>query len=138
MISKAQDVNRREQPDPFLGQGSIVISNNELFVVNAGSDSFSVFDIDPTDPARPTFKATYPSNGNFPVSLAVNSAGDTLCVLNGGLINGFSCYAAGSNGWTHKFGWDRNFGLNLTTPPHGSVIHSNFFHLKEATTNLSE
>jgi len=97
----------------------VVISGNQVFAVNAGSDSFSLFDIDPTDPGRPSFQATYHSGGDFPTSLAASPDGDLLCVLNSGANNGIRCFQAGSSGWTHLSGWDRDLGLNLTTPPHG-------------------
>ncbi|CAD6581369.1 MAG: hypothetical protein TREMPRED_002989 [Tremellales sp. Tagirdzhanova-0007] len=108
-------------PDPFLGDGSVIVSGDQVFVVNAGSDTFSVFDIDPADPGRPTFVSTYPSGYEYPVSLAASPDGQIVCVLNGGAINGFQCYSAGPSGWTHVSSWDRKLGLNLTTPPHGPV-----------------
>ena len=90
-------------------------------MVNAGSDTFSVFDIDPSDPGNPSYSASYPSNGEFPTSLAVSPDGQVVCVSNSGAQNGLSCYVAGNDGWTHDAQWDRSYGLNLTTPPHGPV-----------------
>lgn len=107
------------QPDPFYGSGSVVVSGNQVFVVNAGSNSFSVFDIDPSDPARPSFRDTYWSGGEFPMSLAASPDGQRVCVLNGGALNGFYCYEARHNGWKHLSAWDRSLDLNLTTPPQG-------------------
>lgn len=107
------------QPDPFYGSGSVTVSDCQVFVVNAGSNSVSVFDIDPSDPGRPTFATALPSHGDFPISLAASPDGKTLCVLNGGANNCVACYEAGSNGWKHNKSWDRALGLNLTTPPHG-------------------
>ena len=97
--------------------------HSQVFVTNAGSDSFSVFNIDPTDPGRPTYCDTYSSNGEFPIGFAASPDGNMLCVLNAGKKNGFSCYAADWNGgWMHEPKWDRDFGLNITSPPHGYVL----------------
>ncbi len=108
-----------DQPDPFYGSSSVIVSNNQVFVVNSGSNSFSVFTVDPTDPARPCFQKTYDSGGDFPMALAASPDGSLICVLNGGAVNGIRCYEFGEKGWTHLSGWDRSLGLNLTTPPHG-------------------
>ncbi|KAK4687146.1 hypothetical protein P7C73_g2975, partial [Tremellales sp. Uapishka_1] len=109
------------QADPFYGQGSVMVAGDQVMAVNAGSNTFSVFKIDPTDPAKPSFQSTYPSHGEFPVSLAKSADNSMICVLNGGAVNGFSCYKAHATGWKHLASWDRTFGLNLTTPPHGPV-----------------
>jgi hypothetical protein len=67
------------------------------------------------------------SGGEFPVSLAFNSAGDRLCVLNGGEVNGVKCFAVdGKTGLTGIPNTVRSLGLNLTTPaagPAGTVSH---------------
>ncbi|RSH89132.1 hypothetical protein EHS25_002798 [Saitozyma podzolica] len=107
--------------DPFYSSGSVIVSGEQVFAVNAGSDSVSVFDIDPLDPAQPQLNGTFSSGGEFPISLAASPDGKIVCVLNAGARNGFSCYGAGDDGWDHMSGWDRSFGLNLTTPPHGPV-----------------
>ena len=67
----------------------------------------------------PTYQASYPSGGDLPLSMAASPDGDRICVLNGGRINGFSCYETGTNGWQHVPSWYRDLGLNLTTPPYG-------------------
>lgn len=90
-----------------------------MLVTNAGSNTFSAFDIDPTDPARPTYSNSYPSGYEFPNSLGASPDGKYVCVLNAGSQNGFICYESSDNGWQHMPTWDRTFGLNLTTPPHG-------------------
>lgn len=107
------------QPDPFYSSGSVIVTPNDtVLVVNAGSNTFSVFDIDPMDPARPTYKASYPTL-DFPVSLAAHPDGSIVCALASGASNGFTCYDTTSEPWAQVDDWTRNFGLNLTTPPHG-------------------
>lgn len=105
------------QPDPLVGSNAVIVVGKQVLNVNSGSNTFSVFDIDAADPANPKLAATYPSYGEFPNSLGASADGKTVCVLNAGKVNGFACYGAGANGWSHLSGWDRNFGLNLTTPP---------------------
>lgn len=65
--------------DPLGSDGSLTVDAKEmrLFAVNAGSDSVSMFKI---KPGGLTLLDTGPSNGQYPVSLAVN--GDTVYVLN--------------------------------------------------------
>ena len=65
--------------DPLGSNGSLVVDAKEmrLFAVNAGSDSVSMFKI---KPGGITLLGTSPSQGQYPVSLAVN--GDTVYVLN--------------------------------------------------------
>ena len=54
-----------------------------------GSNTISVFSIDQKDPASITaIGDPIGSGGEFPVSVAFNKAGDMLCALNGGEVNG--------------------------------------------------
>ncbi len=126
------------QPDPFLSSNSVLVSqsSSQLYVINAGSSTFSIFSINPNDPAKLSLIGIHPSGGEFPVALAkttmmgsgsgVGDGSDLLCVLNSGKVNGFKCYekmiggaSGGDDDWNEKNGWERTFGLNLTTPPHG-------------------
>ncbi|KAL1413664.1 hypothetical protein Q8F55_001443 [Vanrija albida] len=104
-------------PDPLVSSNSVIVVNSQVLTVNGGSNTFSVFDIDAADPAKPALSAVYPTFGEFPNSLGASKDGKTVCVLNAGKVNGFACYAAGASGWEHLPGWDRTFGLNLPTPP---------------------
>ena len=57
-----------------------------LAVVNAGSNTIQMYNIDPKNPTKLTpIGSAVPSGGDFPESIAINNAGDQLCVLNGGL-----------------------------------------------------
>jgi len=50
-----------------------------------GSNTVSLFRIDPKDPAKlTTVGDPVPSFGDFPTSVAFNHAGDRLCVMNSG------------------------------------------------------
>ena len=54
--------------------------------MQAGSNTFQIFDIDPENPTELTpVGEAIESKGDFPESLAWNTRGDKLCVLNGGV-----------------------------------------------------
>ena len=54
-----------------------------------GSNTLSLFSIDPSNPIEiKRVGDPIGSGGEFPVSVAFNKAGDVLCALNGGEING--------------------------------------------------
>lgn len=62
---------------------------NKNALSQAGSNTVSLFSINPEDPTRLTLLGRpVPSGGEFPQSVAINSAGTDVCVLNGGKING--------------------------------------------------
>lgn len=61
-------------------------ATGRLAVVNAGSNTVQLFDIDPKNPTNiSAIGKPVPSGGDFPQSIAWNYAGDKMCVLNGGL-----------------------------------------------------
>jgi len=65
------------------------VSGNTIFIANAGSNTVSMFNIDPNDPTNPT-PAGFPisSGGEFPVSITVSKKTGQVCVLNTGAVNG--------------------------------------------------
>jgi hypothetical protein len=66
--------------------GNLIKLNSTL---QAGSNTVSMFSIDPADPININMIGKpMPSGGEFPVSLAFNKAGTQLCALNGGKVNG--------------------------------------------------
>ena len=53
----------------------------------------SIFSIDPNEPTNLTpIGDPVSSEGEFPISVAFNTNGDSFCVLNGGKVNGVNCY----------------------------------------------
>lgn len=68
---------------------SVMMSPDRFIASQPGSNTLSLFSINPSNPidirlvGDPTG-----SGGEFPVSVAFNKAGDTLCALNGGEVNG--------------------------------------------------
>ncbi|KAI0029711.1 hypothetical protein K488DRAFT_80018 [Vararia minispora EC-137] len=110
-------------PDPLFSQGVISVSPMAglLATANPGSNSISLFSIDPTDPS--TLTAVGPpiaSGGEFPVSVAFNSDGTALCTLNGGAMDGVQCYNVNAtSGLSVMAGTRRFLNMGQTTPPSG-------------------
>ncbi|KAF8629516.1 hypothetical protein AX17_005642 [Amanita inopinata Kibby_2008] len=109
--------------DALFSQGSIRVShkNGIVATVNAGSNTIAAFNIDPGEPAllgmigRPVS-----SGGEFPISVAFNSNGTVVCALNGGAVNGVSCFTVDKRrGLSPIPGGARHLGVNETTPPFG-------------------
>ncbi|PFH53006.1 hypothetical protein AMATHDRAFT_138599 [Amanita thiersii Skay4041] len=81
--------------DPLFSQASIQVStvSNLLVNANSGSNSISLFEIDPSDPTRLTqIGKAVDSRGDFPVTTGFNDKGDQVCILNSGTRNGLLCY----------------------------------------------
>ncbi|KAI0369178.1 hypothetical protein BV20DRAFT_980322 [Pilatotrama ljubarskyi] len=117
-------------PDALFSQGAIKASakGQVLATVNAGSNTVSLFSIDPNSPTNINrIGEPVSSQGEFPMSLAFNSDGSRLCVLNGGTTNGVNCYAVDKNAGLKALpNTLRSLGLNQTTPasgPPGSASH---------------
>jgi len=106
--------------DALFSQGPIVISGNHLFAVNPGSNTVSMFHIDPANPLdiRMVGKPVS-SRGEFPVSVDVSPKSGDVCVLNGGKVNGVACFSVDPKHGLNPFGGFHSFGFNLTTPPAG-------------------
>lgn len=100
--------------DPLASQGSLTYDRRHslLFAVNAGSDSFTVFDV---DGRSLDFVQELSSGGRFPVSVAVH--GRLVYVLNGGGPGKIEGYRI-RDGRLHALeDSSRSLGLNNTTPP---------------------
>ncbi|KAF8623594.1 hypothetical protein AX15_006232, partial [Amanita polypyramis BW_CC] len=85
--------------DALFSQGSIISTKHRpghldvVIVVNAGSDTVTVFKINPNRPSELKMlgEPVY-SGGNFPNSVAINKARDMVCTLNTGAISGIRCF----------------------------------------------
>jgi hypothetical protein len=117
-------------PDPLFSQGSIKASasGKMLAAVNPGSNTVSLFSIDAQQPARiQMLGQPMSSGGEFPMSVAFNKAGDKMCVLNGGQVNGVKCFTVDAKkGLLGISDSVRSLELNQTTPatgPAGSASH---------------
>ena len=100
--------------DRTASQGALVAdrANHELYAVNAGSDTVSVFGVSGDNLS---LRQVVDSGGSFPVSVATR--GDAVYVLNardGGSIQGFR----NNNGRLVRVaGWHRGLGLDSTATP---------------------
>jgi hypothetical protein len=117
-------------PDGLFSQGSIKTNAAKkiLVTVNPGSNTLSMFNINPANPAKLRMVGNpVSSEGEFPMSLAINEEGTMACVLNGGAVNGVNCYKPDSElGLIAIPNTLRSLGLNQTTPatgPAGSASH---------------
>ncbi|KAJ3868881.1 hypothetical protein EV359DRAFT_70317 [Lentinula novae-zelandiae] len=110
-------------PDGLFGQGSVAVSNvtNMLVAVNPGSGTVSLFSINPSDPSNLTLIGDPAgSGGQWPTSVTFNKAGDIVCALNGGEVNGVSCFSVNqTSGLTPLADTTRYLGINQTTPAAG-------------------
>ncbi|KAH7872876.1 uncharacterized protein C8R40DRAFT_1051741 [Lentinula edodes] len=110
-------------PDGLFGQGSVAVSNvtNMLVAVNPGSGTVSLFSINPSDPSNLTLIGDPAgSGGQWPTSVTFNKAGDIVCALNGGEVNGVSCFSVHqTSGLTPLADTTRYLGINQTTPAAG-------------------
>ncbi|KAI9060663.1 hypothetical protein FKP32DRAFT_1632775 [Trametes sanguinea] len=121
---------KADGPDALFSQGAIKANakGKVLATVNAGSNTVSLFSIDPNTPTNINqIGDVASSEGEFPMSLAFNSDGSRLCVVNGGAVNGVICYnvdkKTGLNVMPNTL---RPLGLNQTTPatgPAGTASH---------------
>ncbi|KAK6544463.1 hypothetical protein TWF694_001158 [Orbilia ellipsospora] len=79
--------------DSLFSQHSLIVYEDYLFTVNAGSNTVSMFTIDPKDPLKLTqVGKPVTSHGDLPVSLAYSQKLRTLCVGNAGKKSGVACY----------------------------------------------
>lgn len=120
-------------PDPLFGQGSVKVSaaSNLLAAVNAGSNTLSVFKINPNDPSSITMLGSpVGTGGDFPMSVAFNREGNVVCALNGGEVNGVNCFKIDNAlGPVPLPDTNRSLNVNQTTPatgPAGSLSHIAF------------
>ncbi|KDR79513.1 hypothetical protein GALMADRAFT_223700 [Galerina marginata CBS 339.88] len=126
----AHGITSPNGPDPLFGQGAVKTSAaaKMLVTINPGSNTVSMFSINPNNPANLKMVG-HPasSEGEFPMSVAINAKGTMVCVLNGGAVNGVNCYTPDAKlGLVAKPNTLRSLGLNQTTPatgPAGTTSH---------------
>jgi len=106
--------------DALFSQNPMKVVGNHLFLVNPGSNSVSMFFINPADPLDlKMIGKPVSSGGEFPVSVDISPKTGDVCVLNGGKVNGLKCFTVDPNYGMkpHDSFW--SFGLNQTTPASG-------------------
>jgi len=96
-------------------QGSLVTCGNFLLAANGGSNSISLFWINPKNATNVTYLDTTAVVGNFPTTIAATSAwGNLACVVTtfGNLT--LSCYNFDQTGFTSQPSWTRDLGVDWT------------------------
>ncbi|PFH60223.1 hypothetical protein XA68_11288 [Ophiocordyceps unilateralis] len=117
-----RDMNGTVRVDPLFSQDSIVVKGNQLFTVNAGSNSVSRFFIPETDPLHPMpLGEPVSSGGEFPNSVAFSEKNQMVCVANTGKRAGVQCFKIPECGSLEQLGEFMPLPVNQTTPPLGPV-----------------
>ncbi|MCJ1307580.1 hypothetical protein MMC25_001227 [Agyrium rufum] len=118
------DTLEPELRDGLSSTNSVLVNENQLYVVNAGSNTISSFAIDPADPTT-LLASNDPvySGGDFPVAMAVSDQLNTLCVANDGASSGIACFDMTHSGLVQNTPLIP-FNLNQTNPPTGSIGNS--------------
>ena len=115
-------------------QGSIVLDGDDLYAVNAGSNSVSRFSVERNGLV---WKATAPSGGTMPISLTVHD--HLLYVLNGGAPTSISGFDTHGDGLTPIPGSTRAMGPAATGPAEISFNRNgNVLVVTEKTTSTIE
>ena len=84
-------------PDSLFSQGAIKVSGNNLVAVNPGSNTISMFTIDPNDPTKlAKIGQDVYTLGEFPVSVALSASLGQACVANSGAKAGVACFSMSS------------------------------------------
>ncbi|KAG5638837.1 hypothetical protein H0H81_009608 [Sphagnurus paluster] len=119
----AHGINPPTGPDALFSAVPIKASSKRDFVVavNAGSNTISLFKINPANPTNLEMVGKpVASGGEFPISVTINNSADRACTLNGGAVGGVSCFKVDLvKGLIPIPGALRGLPLNQTTPPSG-------------------
>ncbi|EHK48946.1 hypothetical protein TRIATDRAFT_280963 [Trichoderma atroviride IMI 206040] len=135
ILNQNGNVQTPATADVLSSQSAVTVAGNYLFAVNAGSNTVSMFAIDPLHPTRLTMvgrPAAVP--GEFPVTVGASTKNKLVCVGATGAKSGVSCASFSSKG-LGKMDQLRPVGLNQTTPPVGppNTIGQVFFSEDEET-----
>ncbi|MCJ1308120.1 hypothetical protein MMC25_001772 [Agyrium rufum] len=103
--------------DGLSSSHSVIVSGDQLFVVNAGSATISMFNIDPNSPTDLALVGgPVSTQGDFPVSIAVSGSLNQVCVANSGANAGIACFYITAGGLV-SVGATIPYELNQTNPP---------------------
>jgi hypothetical protein len=101
----------------FMSKPKVLFS----YYFQAGSNTVVMFKIDQNNPARlKMVGGPVSSGGEFPAAVAVSTAKNMTCVVNGGAINGVQCFRSDDQlGLIAMPNTNRSLQLPQTTPPTG-------------------
>ncbi|PTN52988.1 hypothetical protein C9J98_17970, partial [Stenotrophomonas panacihumi] len=130
--------NQSAGPDALFSQSSLTVAGQNLFAVNAGSNTVSMFAIDARDPTKLTMvgqPAAVP--GDFPTTVAASADHGLVCVGATGATAGVSCATFSAQGLGTMDAL-RSFSLGQTTPPVGPTnTVSQVFFSEDGSTLFS-
>ncbi|OCL08836.1 hypothetical protein AOQ84DRAFT_221484 [Glonium stellatum] len=123
-----------QAPDALVAQSSLAIVDNNIFAVNAGSNTLSLMEISAKSPSALKIvgePATLP--GEFPNTVAVSKKNKLACVAMTGAKAGISCASFSTKGLGLMDNL-RPFDLNQSTPPIGkfNTVSQTFFSTDES------
>jgi len=121
-------------PDALVGQSALTVVGNNLFAVNAGSNTLTMMTIssnDPTSLACAGKPVAIP--GEFPNTVAASAKNKLACVGTTGALAGISCAPFSEQGLGQMDDL-RPFDLGQTTPPVGplNTVSQAFFSSDES------
>ncbi|CCF39571.1 hypothetical protein CH063_00028 [Colletotrichum higginsianum] len=127
--------NKPAAPDALASQSALTVAGNNLFAVNAGSNTITMFEIDQSNPTKLTMVGQpIAVPGQFPNTVAASQKNGIVCVGSSGAVSGISCAKFSANG-VAAMDTLRSIELNQTTPPAGptNTISHAFFSNDEKT-----
>ncbi|KAF4340268.1 3-carboxymuconate cyclase [Fusarium beomiforme] len=93
----SNNVNGSVTMDPLFSQGSIIVSGNKLFTVNAGSNTLAAFYIPKENPTHPILLGEpVDTVGTVPNTVAYSPKNKLACVANTGPKPGVQCFTVSS------------------------------------------
>ncbi|KAF2462826.1 uncharacterized protein BDR25DRAFT_386055 [Lindgomyces ingoldianus] len=117
-------------PDALVGQSALTVSGQNIFAVNAGSNTVSMFAISPNDPLK-LQQVGQPAAlpGTFPNTVAASSANSLVCVGTTGSKAGVSCANFDTKNGIGQMDSLRPFDLGQSDPPVGptNTVSQTFF-----------
>ncbi|POS79352.1 hypothetical protein DHEL01_v202237 [Diaporthe helianthi] len=128
--------NAPSNPDALFSQSALTVAGNNLFAVNAGSNTLSMFTIDAQDPTKLTMvgqPAQLP--GEFPVTVGASAKHNIACAGMTGSTAGISCASFNAEQGLGAMDDLRPFDLGQSTPPVGptNTVSQVFFSDDQAT-----
>ncbi|KAF2183559.1 hypothetical protein K469DRAFT_690015 [Zopfia rhizophila CBS 207.26] len=122
-------------PDALIGQSSLTIAGQNLFAVNAGSNSVSMFTISPNDPCTlQQVGEAVAIQGTFPNTVAASPQNSLVCVGSTGSQSGISCANFDAQAGIGEFDALRPLDLGQSDPPVGPTnsVSQTFFSEDES------
>ncbi|KAF2446632.1 hypothetical protein P171DRAFT_319808, partial [Karstenula rhodostoma CBS 690.94] len=108
-------------PDGLASQSSLTVVGNNIFAVNAGSNTVTMLAIDPRDPlCLTTVGQPIAVPGEFPNTVAASAKNNLVCVATTGAVAGVSCASFSHHG-IGPMDKLRPFDIGQSTPPKGPL-----------------